>query len=203
MEIFYKAITEGKYTSFLGPDSLLPMMYMPDCLKVRPPTAAALAPACTALPPMHTLPCASSTADAYSGGRLPPAPGHGGDALRVARGAHPGHLQHRGHFLHAARDRRQHQEGTFVAAAARGGGGGAESGPANVCDPERPRHGQIIPDFEISYAPDYRQEIADTWPKVLDDSKARQDWLWQHDYDLDTMCADMIDKLRTRGLKRM
>lgn len=54
----------------------------------------------------------------------------------------------------------------------------------------------------MSYAPDYRQQIADTWPKVLDDSRAREDWQWTYDYDLDTMCADMVDKLRTRGFKR-
>ncbi len=41
-----------------------------------------------------------------------------------------------------------------------------------------------IPDFEVSYAPDYRQEIADTWPCSVDDSAAREEWGWEPLYDL-------------------
>ena len=49
-----------------------------------------------------------------------------------------------------------------------------------------------IPEFEISYEPDFRQEIADSWPNSVDDSPARKDWGWQHDFDLDKMTADML-----------
>ncbi|MCX6209608.1 MAG: NAD-dependent epimerase/dehydratase family protein, partial [Bacteroidetes bacterium] len=44
-----------------------------------------------------------------------------------------------------------------------------------------------IPDFTISYKNDYRQAIANSWPQSIDDTVARQDWNWQHDYELDTM----------------
>ena len=52
-----------------------------------------------------------------------------------------------------------------------------------------------LPDFEIRYEPDYRQEIAATWPKSLDDSNARRDWKWFPDYDLDKLVADMLENL--------
>ena len=44
-----------------------------------------------------------------------------------------------------------------------------------------------IPEFEISYQPDFRQAIADSWPSSIDDSVARNDWNWQHRYDLNAM----------------
>lgn len=53
-----------------------------------------------------------------------------------------------------------------------------------------------IPDFEISYTADFRQLIADTWPRVIDDSIARRDWDWSPDYDIDSMTTDMLDALR-------
>ncbi|MCX6210535.1 MAG: NAD-dependent epimerase/dehydratase family protein, partial [Bacteroidetes bacterium] len=53
-----------------------------------------------------------------------------------------------------------------------------------------------IPDFTISYKNDYRQAIANSWPQSIDDTVARQDWNWQHDYELDTMVADMLDNLK-------
>ena len=52
-----------------------------------------------------------------------------------------------------------------------------------------------IPDFEIIYKPDYRQQIADSWPQSIDDSVARKDWGWQEDYDLQRMAADMLNNL--------
>lgn len=52
-----------------------------------------------------------------------------------------------------------------------------------------------IPNFEISYNPDYRQAIADSWPKSIDDSSARQEWNWSPNYDLSLMTKDMIEKL--------
>jgi nucleoside-diphosphate-sugar epimerase len=54
----------------------------------------------------------------------------------------------------------------------------------------------IIPEFKISYEPDFRQAIADSWPAVIDDSHARADWGWKPDYDLARMSGDMIENLR-------
>ena len=55
---------------------------------------------------------------------------------------------------------------------------------------------QHIPDFSIAYEPDYRQQIAESWPQSIDDTPARQDWNWQPQYDLQTMTLDMLENLR-------
>jgi nucleoside-diphosphate-sugar epimerase len=52
-----------------------------------------------------------------------------------------------------------------------------------------------IPDFTISYEPDYRQAIADSWPQSIDDSVARKDWGWKEEYDLAKMTSDMFENL--------
>jgi nucleoside-diphosphate-sugar epimerase len=53
-----------------------------------------------------------------------------------------------------------------------------------------------IPEFTITYKPDYRQQIADGWPKSIDDSVARADWGWKEDYDLQSMTRDMLENLQ-------
>ena len=53
-----------------------------------------------------------------------------------------------------------------------------------------------IADFKIKYAPDYCQAIAESWPQSIDDSVARSDWGWKHDYDLPRMTQDMLDNLK-------
>jgi len=53
-----------------------------------------------------------------------------------------------------------------------------------------------IPEFEISYEPDFRQKIADSWPQSIDDSDARNDWGWKHSYSLDEMTKIMIENLK-------
>jgi nucleoside-diphosphate-sugar epimerase len=52
-----------------------------------------------------------------------------------------------------------------------------------------------VPDFKISYKPDYRQAIANSWPQSIDDSVARKDWGWKEEYDLPAMTKDMFDNL--------
>ncbi|MFC3880568.1 NAD-dependent epimerase/dehydratase family protein [Algoriphagus namhaensis] len=49
--------------------------------------------------------------------------------------------------------------------------------------------------FEIEYHPDFRQEIANSWPDSIDDSHARQDWGWKPDFDLDAMTKDILENL--------
>lgn len=55
---------------------------------------------------------------------------------------------------------------------------------------------KVLPDFKISYKPDFRQDIANTWPDSIDDTAARNDWGWKPKYDLDTMTRVMIEKLK-------
>jgi threonine 3-dehydrogenase len=55
-----------------------------------------------------------------------------------------------------------------------------------------------IPEFFCDYQPDYRQALADSWPKSIDDSAAREEWDWKPDYDLSTMTKDMIETLMRR-----
>ena len=52
-----------------------------------------------------------------------------------------------------------------------------------------------IPEFNITYKTDYRQQIANSWPQSIDDSVARNDWGWKEDYDLGRMTADMLNNL--------
>jgi nucleoside-diphosphate-sugar epimerase len=59
-----------------------------------------------------------------------------------------------------------------------------------------------IPDFKITYEPDFRQAIADSWPESIDDSAARKEWDWKPDYDLPGMTADMLNVLQKRLLNK-
>ena len=53
-----------------------------------------------------------------------------------------------------------------------------------------------IPDFTIEYQPDFRQKIADSWPKSIDDSQARKDWNWEHSFDLKKITNEMLTQLK-------
>jgi nucleoside-diphosphate-sugar epimerase len=52
-----------------------------------------------------------------------------------------------------------------------------------------------IPEFEISYKPDFRQQIAESWPQSIDDSYARKEWGWKHEYDLASMTEIMLKEV--------
>ena len=123
VEIFYEAIKHQKYTCFLREDSVLPMMYMPDCIK--------------------------GTIDLMEA-----------DLSR---------LRHHADFNLAA----------------------MSFGPAELVA-EIKKH---IPGFTCEYEPDFRQAIADSWPRTIDDSAAREEWGWEPEYDLAAMTADMLERL--------
>ncbi|MFX0036319.1 MAG: NAD-dependent epimerase/dehydratase family protein [Candidatus Hermodarchaeota archaeon] len=125
VEIFYEAIKHKRYTCFLKEDTVLPMMYMPDCNK-----------------------CMIDLLEA--------------DASKLKR-----HVYNITGFSFSA--------GELAA--------------------EIKKH---IQEFTIDYKPDFRQEIADSWPKTIDDSLAREEWDWNPSYDLISMTKDMIDKLSKR-----
>jgi len=126
VEIFYEVIKHKHYTCFLREDSVLPMMYMPDCIK--------------------------ATIDLMN--------------------ADLSKLEHHADFNLAA----------------------MSFSPRELADEIR-KH---IPDFTIEYKPDSRQEIADSWPKTIDDSAAREEWGWKPSYGLVEMTKDMLEKLRER-----
>jgi nucleoside-diphosphate-sugar epimerase len=126
VEIFYEAIKNKKYTCFVKRDTVLPMMYMPDCIK--------------------------ATIDLMEA-----------DISRL--------VHHCDFNL------------------------GAMSFSAGELADEIRKH---IPEFECEYKPDFRQDIADSWPQSIDDSAAQREWGWKPRYDLPTMTKDMLDELGKR-----
>lgn len=63
--------------------------------------------------------------------------------------------------------------------------------PSEIADEIRKQ----IPDFGVTYEPDFRQAIADSWPQSIDDSKARQDWGWRPQFGLPGMVSEMLLRL--------
>jgi nucleoside-diphosphate-sugar epimerase len=126
VEIFYEAIKNKRYTCFVREDTVLPMMYMPDCIR----------------------------------------------ATMMLMEADLTQLKHHSDFNLTAL-----------------------SFSAGDLTSEIRKH---IPEFTCEYKPDFRQDIADSWPNTIDDSSARMEWGWEHEYDLPKMTADMIDKLSPR-----
>ena len=55
-----------------------------------------------------------------------------------------------------------------------------------------------LPDFRINYEPDERQAIAESWTESIDDSPARNDWEWKHQYDISTMTTEMLNQLKKK-----
>jgi nucleoside-diphosphate-sugar epimerase len=126
IEIFHKALKEGKYTSFLSENTELPMMYMPDAL----------------------------------------------DATI--------------NLMEAPADKIGIRSSYNVA--------GVSFTPKQLAE-EIKKH---IPNFTIDYAPDYRQPIADSWPQSIDDSVAREQWGWKHNYGIEEMTVDMLTNLKKK-----
>lgn len=60
---------------------------------------------------------------------------------------------------------------------------------------------KYYPDFKVTYNPDFRQEIADSWPQTIDDHQATEDWGWHPDFDLSSMTAEMIKNLKSTLVK--
>ena len=126
VEIFYEAIKNKKYTCFVKKDTVLPMMYMPDCIK---------------------------------------------GTIELME-ADVSKLKHHCDFNMAAM-----------------------SFSAGELAAEIKKH---ISEFKCTYKPDFRQEIADTWPESIDDSAARKEWGWKPSYNLASMTTDMLEKLGKR-----
>lgn len=125
VEIFYAAVRGEPYTCFVRPDTVLPMMYMPDCLK----------------------------------------------ATLMLMNADPSRLRFRIYNVT-----------------------GMSFSAAELAEEIKKR----VPNFRVEYKPDFRQAIADSWPRTIDDSAAREDWGWQPDYDLPKMVEAMLTALHKR-----
>jgi nucleoside-diphosphate-sugar epimerase len=52
---------------------------------------------------------------------------------------------------------------------------------------------KMIPDFEVTYEPDFRQKIADAWPKSIDDNESKNDWGWSYDVTVDELAKKILD----------
>lgn len=72
--------------------------------------------------------------------------------------------------------------------------GGVSFSPKELAD-EICKH---IPGFEITYTPDYRQNIAESWPQTIDDSVAYNDWGWKHSYNLTKMTEIMLSEIEKK-----
>lgn len=128
VEIFHAAKEKQKYTSFLGQDTHLPMMYMPDAIRATIELMEA---------PAEKIKVRTS----YNLSGMSFSPTEIGDEIR--------------------------------------------------------KH---IPGFQLDFKPDYRQQIADSWPKSIDDSKANEDWGWKPEFDLAKMTADMLMNLEGKAV---
>ncbi len=126
VDIFHKAITDGKYESFLSENTALPMMYMPDAIRATIQLMEA---------PVKQVKIRSS--------------------YNLA---------------------------------------GISFTPKQIAK-EISKH---IPNFVMSFQPDFRQEIADSWPSSIDDAYAQKDWGWKLAYDLEKMTSDMMKNLKKK-----
>lgn len=128
VEIFYEALRYKRYTCFVREDTVLPMMYMPDCIRAT----------------MMLMEADLSRLRYHTDYNL--------SGLSFSAGELAAEIQ---------------------------------------------KH---IPDFVCEFQPDFRQQIADSWPHTIDDTPAREDWGWEPQYDLAAMVEDMLAKLREKGV---
>ncbi len=126
VEIYYKAIEEGKYECFLKEDTGLPMMFMPDAIKAT-------------ITYMEADAAKLSVRSSYNIGGMSFTPREVAQSIR--------------------------------------------------------KH---IPDFEISYKPDFRQAIANSWPASINDEVARNDWGLEYEFDLDSMTNVMLREIKAK-----
>jgi len=75
---------------------------------------------------------------------------------------------------------------------------GISFSPKDIADEIR-KH---LPGFTVTYKPDFRQEIADSWPQSIDDSRARSDWGWKPAFGLQKMTADMLHNLQIQKVQK-
>lgn len=61
---------------------------------------------------------------------------------------------------------------------------------------------KIMPGFEITYEPDFRQKIADAWPKSINDSNARADWGWKYDVTVEDLAKKIFDGIDPKYKQR-
>ena len=52
------------------------------------------------------------------------------------------------------------------------------------------------PNFLVTYKPDFRQKIANSWPASIEDKEAREDWNWRHKFNLESMTIEMLTNLK-------
>lgn len=130
VDIYHKAITEGKFTSFLSENTELPMMYMDDAIKATIGIMQA---------PAEKIKIRSS----YNLAAMSFTPKQIGEEIKK-------------HY----------------------------------------------PNFELSYTPDFRQKIADSWPASIDDTSAREDWGWKNDFTIENMTVDMFENLKEHIYKK-
>lgn len=126
VEIYYKALEEGKYTSFLSEHRALPMMYMDDAIRA-------------------TIELTETPTD---------------------------QVKIRSSYNLA----------------------GISFDPATIGASIK----KVMPEFDLDCTPDFREEIAASWPESIDDSAAQADWNWKPSYDLDSMTEAMLSNLKTK-----
>jgi len=57
---------------------------------------------------------------------------------------------------------------------------------------------KYIPELEVTYKPDFRQEIAESWPRSISDEAAQKDWGWKHEFDLEKMTRVMVENIQKK-----